>query len=88
MGSFNPKLREYGRPIGYDVFHADVRDVLKMPLVHQPGSNWEYGTNIDWAGIALERASGMGLNDWIQKNITQPLGLKWVKQLLSRRSSC
>lgn len=31
---------------------------------------------IDWAGIVLERATGTGLNDWIQKNIMEPLGLK------------
>lgn len=32
--------------------------------------------NIDWAGVALERASGLKLNDYIQKNILQPLGLQ------------
>lgn len=32
--------------------------------------------NIDWAGIALERASGLKLNDYLQKHILQPLGLK------------
>lgn len=47
-----------------------------MPLVHQPGSNWEYGINIDWAGIVLERATGTKLNDWIQQHIMAPLGLK------------
>lgn len=73
--SFNPKLRDYGRPTGFDVFHADIRDILKMPLVHHPGENWEYGIGIDWAGIVLERASGVKLNDWIQKNIMQPLNL-------------
>lgn len=41
--SFNPKLRDYGRPIGFDVFHADVKDIYRMPLVHHPGENWEYG---------------------------------------------
>lgn len=30
---FNPKLRDYGRPVGFDVFRADERDVLRMPLV-------------------------------------------------------
>jgi len=75
---FNPKLRDYGRPIGFDVFHADERDILKMPLVNQPGSTWEYGINIDWAGIVLERATGVKLNDWIQQNIMQPLGLKSI----------
>lgn len=78
MTSFNPKLRDYGRPVGFDVFHADVKDILRMPLVNQPGETWEYGVNIDWAGIVLERASGVGLNDWIQKHITQPLGLKSI----------
>jgi len=75
---FKPKLRDHGRPVGYDVFHADVRDVLRMPLVHQPGENWEYGTGIDWAGILLERATGTKLNDHIQQGIMQPLGLKNV----------
>ncbi|CZT20436.1 probable related beta-lactamase [Ramularia collo-cygni] len=75
---FNEKLRDYGRPVGFDVFHADIGDVLRMPLVHQPGEKWEYGINIDWAGIVLERATKTSLNDWIQKNIMQPLGLKNV----------
>lgn len=75
---FNPKLRDYGRPVGFDVFHADVKEILKMPLVNQPGERWEYGINIDWAGIVLERATGMGLNEWMQKNIMQPLQLDAV----------
>ena len=79
--SFNPKLRDYGRPVGFDVFHADERDILRMPLVNQPGETWEYGINIDWAGIVLERGTGVKLNDWIQENIMQPLGLKNINML-------
>jgi len=78
---FNPKLRDYGRPVGFDVFHADEKDVLKMPLVNQPGTVWEYGTGIDWAGIVLMRATGVTLNDWIQQNIMEPLGLKNINML-------
>lgn len=48
---------------------------MTLSRVDQPGERWEYGINIDWAGIVLERATGMGLNDWIQKNIMQPLKL-------------
>ncbi|TKA32527.1 hypothetical protein B0A50_01635 [Salinomyces thailandicus] len=73
---FNPKLRDYGRPLGFDVFHGDEREVLRMPLVNQPGERFEYGINIDWAGIVLERATGVKLNDWIQQNIMQPLKLE------------
>ena len=32
--------------------------------------------NIDWAGIALERASGLRLNDYLLKNVLRPLGLE------------
>jgi CubicO group peptidase (beta-lactamase class C family) len=76
--SFNTKLRDHGRPVGYDVFHADERDILRMPLVHEPGTAWEYGIGIDWAGLVLERATGVRLNDWIQTRIMQPLGLRGV----------
>jgi len=41
----------------------------------------EYGIGIDWAGIVLERATGVRLNDWIQQNIMQPLGLKNINML-------
>ncbi|ETS77279.1 hypothetical protein PFICI_11153 [Pestalotiopsis fici W106-1] len=75
---FNTKLRDFGRPIGYDVFHGDERDILRMPLVHEPGTTWEYGVGIDWAGLVLERATGTRLNDWIQTRIMQPLGLSGI----------
>ncbi|KAK4547186.1 hypothetical protein LTR36_001407 [Oleoguttula mirabilis] len=78
---FNPKLRDYGRPVGFDVFHGDEKAILQMPLVNQPGEKWEYGINIDWAGIVLERATGVKLNDWIQQNIMQPLDLKAINML-------
>lgn len=32
-------------------------------------------TNIDWAGIALERVTGLTLNEYLQKHVLQPLGL-------------
>jgi len=58
-----------------DEFSGRFEDTLQ-PLVNQPGSKWEYGINIDWAGIVLERATGVRLNDYITKKIFEPLGLK------------
>lgn len=75
---FNPKLRDWSRPLGFDEFSGDARDILDAPLVNQPGETWEYGTNIDWAGLAVERISGLTLNDYFHKNIFEPLGLKNV----------
>ncbi|KAK5006244.1 hypothetical protein LTR28_006723 [Elasticomyces elasticus] len=90
---FNERLRDFGRPVGYDEFSGDAWDLLDQPLVNQPGERWEYGVNIDWAGLIVERVSGMGLNDYFQKNIFEPLGLKNInmfptKEMLSKLAHC
>ncbi|CZR52725.1 probable beta-lactamase class C and other penicillin binding proteins [Phialocephala subalpina] len=72
---FNEKLRDYNKPIGYDEFSGHMYDI-KQPLVNQPGTRWEYGVSIDWAGILLERATSMSLNSYMQRFIFVPLGLE------------
>ncbi|EXJ65514.1 beta-lactamase [Cladophialophora yegresii CBS 114405] len=72
---FNEGLRDHSKPVGYDEFSGHIKDLIQ-PLVHQPGEGWEYGVNIDWAGICVERATSMSLNDYFQRHIFQPLGLK------------
>jgi hypothetical protein len=49
---------------------------LSVPLTFEPGERWEYGINIDWAGQLVAAASGMRLGEYIQKNITEPLGMQ------------
>ena len=46
------------------------------PLVFEPGTRWEYGTNIDWTGRLVEAVSGETLEAYFQRNILQPLGMK------------
>jgi CubicO group peptidase (beta-lactamase class C family) len=48
---------------------------LSAPLVFEPGERWEYGINIDWAGKAVEIASGQTLNAYLRDNIFGPLGM-------------
>ncbi|KAK6903893.1 hypothetical protein I203_107403 [Kwoniella mangroviensis CBS 8507] len=48
---------------------------LEMPLVNEPGTKWEYGINMDWAGITVERVSGQKLGDYFIENIFKPLGI-------------
>lgn len=43
---FNPKLRDWSRPLGFDEFSGDARDILDAPLVNQPGETWEYGVRM------------------------------------------
>lgn len=39
---------------------------------------------IDWAGLALERATGTTLNEYIQNNIARPLGIKDLSMIPGR----
>jgi methyl acetate hydrolase len=51
-------------------------EALKTPLVADPGDKWEYGINIDWAGKAVERVSGLSLDGYLRERIFTPLGMK------------
>ncbi len=46
------------------------------PLMFDPGFRWQYGTGIDWTGRIVETVSGLSLEDYFQKNIFAPLGMK------------
>ncbi|GJC91168.1 acyltransferase mlcH [Colletotrichum spaethianum] len=52
-----------------------------QPLLFQPGDSWEYGIGVDWSGIALQRVLKTRLNDYIQQNICQQLGLYNVNMI-------
>src|SRR6202521_1706712 len=48
---------------------------LKTPLMTDPGTRWEYGTNIDFVGKAVEAASGKRLDAYLRDHLFAPLGM-------------
>ena len=52
-----------------------VKTLAKLPLVHQPGEKWTYGLNFDVLGCVIEVVSGMNLNDFLTKNVFEPIGM-------------
>jgi methyl acetate hydrolase len=46
------------------------------PLIFEPGTRWQYGTSADWTGRLVEAVSGLTLEQYFQRNILQPLGMK------------
>jgi len=54
----------------------DVKTIAKLPLMHQPGERWTYGFNIDILGYIVELFSGISLDEFFQKRIFEPLGMK------------
>jgi CubicO group peptidase (beta-lactamase class C family) len=44
-----------------------------LPLMFEPGTRWQYGTNIDWVGKIVETVSGERLDLYFRKHILGPL---------------
>lgn len=50
--------------------------LASLPFVAQPGEAYVYGYNTDILGCAVERASGIALDEFIRTRITDPLGMR------------
>src|SRR3982074_1270814 len=48
---------------------------LKTPIATDPGTRWEYGTNIDFVGKAVEAVSGKRLDAYLHDHLFSPLGM-------------
>jgi len=54
----------------------NIKKLAKLPLTHQPGEKWTYGLSVDALGYLVEVVSGMTLDQYVQKQIFEPLGIK------------
>ncbi len=60
----------------HDILLADnVKKIARMPLMHEPGTQFTYGLNSDVLGRLVEIWSGMPLDEYFQKEIFDPLGM-------------
>jgi CubicO group peptidase (beta-lactamase class C family) len=69
----DPRVRIEGG--GLEGQKGDRNDILNARIVNQPGSMWEYGINMDVAGLLLERVTGQTLGAYFATNIFAPLGI-------------
>lgn len=69
--------------LGYGFTSPTVRDFKPRdgetyaagPLLFEPGTQWIYGTGVDWLGRLVERLSGKNLEDYFRERIFTPLGM-------------
>jgi len=54
---------------------AQVASLGKLPLLHQPGIQWEYGRSTDVIGRLIEVLSGETLGAFFERRILGPLGM-------------
>lgn len=60
-----------------------ARSAHVQPLLFDPGEGWAYGIGIDWAGLAVEAASGQRLDAYFRDHILGPLGMTDTSFVLS-----
>ncbi len=51
----------------------EVERISKIPLIHQPGTQWEYSMAVDILGRVVEAASGKRLSDFMEERLFKPL---------------
>lgn len=70
---FNEEARRYQELAKLDTALDPGDGFLSNPLIYDPGTKWEYSIGIDWAGVLVEKVSGLSLANYFSKNIFEPL---------------
>jgi methyl acetate hydrolase len=74
-GFWNDKLARFEKITDHPSIGTGSLASLKAPLVFDPGTDWLYGINMDWAGVVVEAASGSKLGQFMREEILDPLGM-------------
>jgi CubicO group peptidase (beta-lactamase class C family) len=65
---------EWGQPAGYDLA-TSVDAWAEVPLLFQPGAEWNYSLATDVLGRLIEVVSGQRLDEFFRTRIFEPLGM-------------
>lgn len=69
------KLMRYHELTGVPQPLTGLKQSFSAPLVNDPGTVWEYGTNTDWLGLVVEKLAGQSLGSYIRQHVYEPLGM-------------
>ena len=72
---WNGDMVKYLEKTGKPSITTCKNDALKTPIMSDPGTRWEYGTNIDFVGKAIEAVSGKRLDAYLRDHLLAPLGM-------------
>ena len=53
-----------------------IKKLASLPLLFQPGDQWEYSLADDVLGYLVERVSGMPFDRFLEERVFKPLGMK------------
>jgi methyl acetate hydrolase len=72
---WNGELQRFVAQTGFPSMATGLNAALEAPLMFDPGTAWEYGIGIDWAGKVVEAVSGQSLDAYFAEHIFAPLGM-------------
>ena len=72
---WNPEIAKVQAALDIPSVTTCARKALTLPLLFDPGERWEYGINVDWAGLMVEAVSGQSLGQFLHANLFEPLGM-------------
>lgn len=64
-----------------------IRHLAELPLVYQPGSQWQYSVATDVVGRLVEVISGLSLDQYLKQRIFEPLGMKDTRFFVDREDA-
>ena len=72
---WNGDMVQYLEKTGLPAVTTCKNDALKLPLMTDPGTRWEYGINLDYVGKAVEAVSGKRPDAYLRDHLFTPLGM-------------
>lgn len=70
-------LMRWRRAVGKDKINMTMTmEGYSTPFLFAPGTDWNYGTSLDFAGFVLEKVTGQKISEFMAENIFDPLGMK------------
>ena len=80
IGTELPGLREQVRnadPLNpRNTLSEMAKKLASLPLLFHPGDQWAYGPSVDVQAFLVERISGIPFDEYLRRNIFEPLGMK------------
>lgn len=72
---FNENYNRLATDHGQPSVITSSRASIETPILFDPGEQWEYGTNLDWAGQVVEGITGKRLGEVMRERVFEPLGM-------------
>jgi CubicO group peptidase (beta-lactamase class C family) len=66
---------EWGVPESATDLASLIDALAALPLVFQPGTEWQYSMGLDVLGRVIEVAAGVPFEDFVQAHVLDPLGM-------------